>query len=627
MELHDAKLADFSVAGCIAAALPTPKERSVAKWAADNVKVFGARGESYDPTRTPWCIAPLECVDDGLTRTVTFVKPVQAGGSVIGEIALCRWIACHTGGDLQYNWEDDGKADERWEKRVEKILKSVEQVKKIWPSERGKDNKGMVVFPHCSLTMQGVFTESNVDSDSIRFQVNEEIHNWESGRLSQAKDRTSAYWNSVTVNISNASDVGDQLHTEFKSGTQEHWEVKCPGCGSYHELRTAWDEKDPTLGGLRYDSKDCMTEDGEYDYNKIEQTIRYQMPCGHEVKDDVSVRRKMSLEGRYGAPKNPGAQISNRSFTLEAVSVDYIPWVKLIQEKHRALHAMKRGDHEPYRSYVKRRECKFWDLEERLVARSEVVLSLGRRKGRDGIPDRFARYFALDRQQGTLAAGEFPHWWLVIRDAAKNGNSLLVWEGKCLTDEDALGVIKDHGCLMRHGVADSGDDTRHVYQFCLLNGINAIKGSAQDLFHHSDGSKKIYGVETPLHKMVESPSVYPYKHAYVDKDLRLVPHIDEPLFWHYSNSGLRSRFEWIRSSSSPFLFETPGDVSEDYKKHMRAWRLDEVRLGKTKQITHEWRQVGRRDDLHKCEQYIVMLMEMSGLIGALPSQEHDKEAV
>ena len=30
-----------------------------------------------------------------------------------------------TGGDVQYNWEDDRKAGERWEKRVEKILKAA----------------------------------------------------------------------------------------------------------------------------------------------------------------------------------------------------------------------------------------------------------------------------------------------------------------------------------------------------------------------------------------------------------------------------------------------------------------------------------------------------------------------
>jgi hypothetical protein len=62
-------------------------------------------------------------------------------------------------------------------------------------------------------------------------------------------------------------------------------------------------------------------------------------------------------------------------------------------------------------------------------------------------------------------------------------------------------------------------------------------------------------------------------------------------------------------------WDVPEDVSEDYKKHMEAWQLDERRAGPRKELVSEWRQVARRDDLHKCEQYIVMLMEKAGLVG------------
>jgi hypothetical protein len=593
-------------------AIPAERESSVVRWAEQHVKVFGARGEEFKSEATPWTVEPLERGDDGVTRMITFVKPVQSGGSVVGEALLSRWISCHYGGDVQYNWEDDIKAGERWMKRVEKIFKACGPLMELAPRNPDRWRKGLVIFPHLSFTMQGVVTDSNVASDSIRFQVNEEIHNWTAGRLKQAFNRTTAYWNSVTVNISNAGLVGDQLHVAFDSGTQQPWEVKCPGCRQYHVMQTRWDDKRPDLGGLRYDAEKRDT--GDYSYQQILSTLRYQMPCGALIHESPTERRALSLSGRYGEPLNLSAPLTNRSYTLDGVSVDYIPWIKLIEEKHDALRALRYGDPEPFKTYTKERECRFWDPEERPLV-GKIVLTSSVKKNRDGLHGHTMRAFALDRQQGTLKLGELPHWWLVIRDIMPNGDSLLVFEGKLKTDADAIGVLKEHGCTMRWGVADSGDDTRHVYQFCLEHGINAIKGGDEMFYRHPNGAKRIFSEEKPLHAMIGAPSVFPYQLGPIGSKYGMVPHKDEPLFWHYSKVGLLDRLAYLRGKDCICKWEVPADVSDDYKKHMEAWELDETKKGISKEVVHTWRQVRKRDDLNKCEQYIAMLFEMAGLIG------------
>lgn len=595
------------------AAIPAERERSVAKWGERHVKTYGVRGNKFDPVKTPWIIEPLERTDDGMTRVVTVVGPVQSAKSVIEEVAVCRWLATNSGGDVQWNFQDDEFADDRYDKRIRRILDNCEPVENRRPRNE-REKKGLILFPHCSLTIQGVFTRKNVASDSIRFQANDEIHLWEPGRLLQAHNRTTACWNSIVVNVSNASVMGDQLHTALVGGTHQAWEVRCPACGKHHVMRTLWDKDHPELGGLRYDAEGCRMEGGDYDYQKMLGTIRYQMPCGAEVRDDTAIRRAMSMGGRYGEPRNKGALLTHRSYTMDGVSIDYIPWVKLIQEKHESLKAMRYGDPEPYKRYLQERECRFWDPEERPLS-GRIVVTSNVKKNRDGLKGRFARYFSLDRQQGSLKAGELPHWWLVIRDVMPNGDSMLVWEGRCLTDDDAIGVIKEHGCMMRHGVADSGDDTTHVYQFCLRHGINAIKGSGEPFLRHKDGARRIYSEERPLHLMLNAPPTKSYQRKFIDKEFRLVPHVDEPLFWFYSNPGLMDRFYWLRGEKSVVEFGIPEDVSLDYRKHMEAWTLEERRTAKSNQLVSQWVQVSRRDDLHKCEQYIVMLMEMAGLIG------------
>ena len=268
----------------------------------------------------------MESALDVHNRRVTFVKPVQSGGSTAGEGVMCYLLATASGGDVQYNWQNDLKADERWEKRVERILRACQPVMSRWPADKNKARRGLVIFPHnCSLTMQGVLTARNVASDSVRYQINEELHDedgWLPGRLAQATGRLTAYWDHYQLNISNAGRKGSELHAIYEAGTQQHWEVLCPGCGRYHVMRGEWRDNEAHLGGLRYTSDGCKDDTGRYDYGRLAPTIRYQMPCGHTVPDDVSARRGLALSGRYGAPTNPGAAPGKfqHSSTSEAVS-------------------------------------------------------------------------------------------------------------------------------------------------------------------------------------------------------------------------------------------------------------------------------------------------------------------
>lgn len=588
-----------------------PRPPDPIDFAHEHVRLPGsARSERFDISITPWLKEPLQRIADGITRVITFVKPVQCGGSVLGEIALLFWIM-YGRGFLQYNWQDDVKAKDRWESRFEKVLKACAAVlQRIQSLDRFEATKGEIDFGNVFFRMQGAFNPNNLDSDSVRYQINEEVHNWEPGHLQKAYGRTTAIWNYKILNISNAGKKGDQLHQALHEGTLQPWEVQCPGCNQFHSMNTRWDERRPDLGGLRYDATGCRREDGSYDYNKLEGTIRFQMPCGYPVHDTPRERRALSLGGRYCWPTNTGAHISNRSYTIEGVAVDYIPWLKLIQEKHKALFARRHGDPEPWRRYVTERECGFYDPEDIPVV-GRIVLNTDVKKEREGLPNRVMRAFALDRQQGEAAKNEFPHWWLVIRDVDEAGNSRLVWEGKVETDENVISLLDEHECERHHGVADSGDDTTHVYLFCLKYGISAIKGGGQAWYSHPDGSRRIFGVEKPLHTMINRDPLYPYVQIAGGE---WVPDPREPLFFLYSKAGIRERLAWLRASTK---WEVPGDVSDDYQKHMESEEMVTRKHPRTGEVIHEFRQLKERNDLYVCECYIGMQIEMAGLIGAV----------
>lgn len=613
------------LADCFRSGIPPAPVTSVCDWARENVQLVGsARSAAYDPDITPWTRDVIETAADGVTQICTFVKPVQAGGSVAGEIALCFLIATSPGGDAQYNWTNSEKALERWDKRIEKILLASPAVRARWPADRHKAKRGMVIMPHMNLTVQGVFSADNLDSDSIRIQINEEIHAWEAGRLAKAYNRQTAFWNAYALNISNAGTKGDQLHKAFLSGTQEHWETRCPGCGVYHAMFIRAEDGAP--GGLRYDADGCRREDGTYDYNRLESTVRYEFPCcGYVVRDTPSERRALSMSSRYSPPRNAGALRAHRSFTFEAVSVDYIPFLKLIQEKHDALRALRGGDPIPWMRYLQERESKFWDESEHRGSSRPVVISPEVVKSRDGMADRMMRVATVDKQRGVAEDGELPHYWALIMDWGRDGSSLVVWEGKILTDSDLLAILADHKVDPWLTYVDSGDDTIEVYKLCARHGFNALKGDKVSTFFNPQKKRRLpYTDEKALWEMM--PTARP---AYPRVRLaggQFGNHPREPLFVRYSKHGVREILFHLQNSERPPTI--PKDVGEDFRRHMAA----EERVMKANPDGAQvpvWKcPPKRRNDLFVCMCYQAMVAHMAGLIGAVditPSAEESHE--
>ena len=596
---------------------PPKPPADIIAWAESNVRLVGSvLSEHYDSDITPWTKEPLKYCADPDTRIVTLVKPIQTGGSRVGLIALCWW-AKYGYGHIQYNWEKDDKAADKWQRETLPTLQSCQCLD--WSGERYDSVICNATFARTFIAAQGVFIPENLDSDSIPYQVNEEIHAWKPGHLAKARGRQTAVLFPKALDISNAGMVGDQLQVAFDNGTAQRWEVHCPGCKQYHEMRTRWDERRPDLGGLRYDAEGCRMENGRYDYNKLAPTVRYQMPCGYVVPEEPRARRALSLSGRYSAPRNPGAHLSHRSYAYEAVAVDFIPWLVLIKEKHDALRALKLGDGEPWRKYIQERECAFYDRKDGNPFIGKIIVNTSRAKSREGLKDRSARFFVLDRQKGMHREGESPHWWMVIRDAMPNGDSELVFEGKLYTESDIVNTLDEYAVNRTSGALDATWDTSNVTDLAFRLGVHCFFVTPEASFSHGTEGRKIFSREEPLHKYLNRAPKFDYtlQPTGTGHDVDLLPDPLEPVYWRISKYGMMDRLGWVRGPQSGVKWEVPGDVSEDYKQQIDAWNYCKLTKenARTKEDQYGWQQVARHDHLHFCECGIVLLMEMAGLIG------------
>lgn len=571
---------------------------------------------------------------DRATRRNTLIKPVQSGGSTAGQLVIAA--QCKFGfGEIQYNWQDDGKAFDEFTKDIIPMLEKCSELR--WRGDRFDLTKAQAKFIQTLLTCQGVKGQGHLDSDTIPFQVNEELHLWKMGDLGKARRRQTACFLPKSFDISNAGyarpkgnvqkNESFELYDAFMEGTQQHWQVLCPGCKKFHVMRTRWEENRPELGGLRYDSAGCKRMDGSFNYTQMIPTIRYQMPCGYPVPFDIKHRRPLSESGRYSDPR-PDAYLPFRSYILEAVSCHHISWLELIQEKHQALRARQHGDREAWRRYVTERECQFYSEDNAPL--SGVVITTSRiKKNREGLklhPDFATRLWAADKQKGFKSRGELTHYWLVIEDVLKNCDSQIVFEGMIQTEQELFDVLKDHECQPSSGMVDASWDTKNVLEMCLRAGYNAAMGneSHRGSFLHPDGVRRFYANtesidQTIFSKLNTLPKFnrHPTKDGWVNDPL-------EPVVFVYNKAGLLANHFFIRdhklnveaNGGKDFILVTiPSDVSEDFISQNESWERVELKQAKHNDEVEGFKKVRSADHLLMCRAYIDMLKEWSGLLG------------
>lgn len=592
------------VDGAFCNAIPVPSNLSKVEWAEKYFKAIGSPLSSdWRVSFTPWLREPLEWLDDITIHEITFVGPAQdTGKSSFGEVAICDWIANHSGGDVQYNWETDSKTKDRFNKRVKKILKACGPVYDLWPKGKSRHDAktGLIIFPHLNLTMQGVESQSNLESDTISLQVNEEVHEWEPGRLGLAEARQKRVWNWKRLNLSTGGVVGDQLHQRFLDGTVQYWEERCPACKKGFVPRVKTDRDILGLGGLHYDAKRAKRANGSYDYEIIRDTIELECThCGHRMKDDPVERKRRADNAKYGEPTNKDASLSHRSIRLTGPACPNRPWVELIKKKNDAIRAMRYGDIKPYKNYIQREEADFWDETDRPHAPEVINISSTVTKNREGLPDRAVRIMQVDYQEGEAAKGEAPHYKAVIRDWLPNIDSQLVFEGMLDLPEDIESTRKEFDIDPKFVSLDSTFRSRQMYQICARYGYNALRGEDRPkMYPHGEGDEKVMRVYSTLQE------VDPFAGDREGREgLYQVPLI------RYDKQSIRDLLDLIRAQSEWIV---PKDVSDAYKKEMASEERKEFSHPRTGEQFFLWVKVAERldNDYFVCECYQALMVQI-----------------
>jgi hypothetical protein len=610
-----------------------PQElEEVVSWSDKYYKVLTNDRDLFCSDESPWLIEPLQMADDPLVYRLTYVKPVQCGaGTSLGEIIILRRIL-DSNGLLCYYWPTDDKAKDRWEKWTERRLRACKPVRDRMPDEY---ENMLVKFPNITVSMCGVFANSNLTSDTVEIIIGDEVHLWPAGAVAKANGRQTLVQFPKLILVSNSGFKGDQLHQEYNQGTQQVFENWCPGCGQYHVMRTQYDDKRPDLGGLCYDTAGCKMDDGTFDYNRLKPTLHYRFPCGYKMFDDIAERRKSAKQGRYCEPQNKGALLSHRSYTFQAVSCHTVRWLDLVKEKHTALRNLKAGEDTAWRVYLQERDCVFYDPMEHRPFQGQIVVTAGTTTTREGLKNEAVKLWAADWQKGYRHLGELSHYWLVIESVLIDCNSQVIFAGKADDESELLGILKDHGITEDDGggivdglIDASYDQGKHILSFCFRAGTNAVMGntSGKGTWRWPDGSWQYFSPKKFIYKELNlTEPRYPLlmtREGYIENPA-------EPYIIMYSKAGILKNHFFIRDMKTNVLANNPkatpadyierivpADIGEEYLKHHEAWERDSsTRAKKNQQEVEGFRKVSKADHLMSCTCYIDLMKDLTGLLG------------
>jgi phage terminase large subunit GpA-like protein len=594
--------------------IPVADRRPTAQWAEEEgFKLPGSlRSGRFRIDIAPWLKLPFEFSDDPEVRRLTLIAAVQSSKSTLGEVVIGRRMATDPG-NMLYNWEDEGKAEDLWNERIERTIRQADQIKYRLPPKEVKQRKMEIQFRDgFYFRIQGIKATKSRQSKSVRYLVNEEVKDWEPGALTDIRKRVTASWNSFELNISPASNERDELHQLWGESSQHVFHIPCPNCGHLQIpiFRTSKDKR----GGLHFCDKDNQAEHnqckhpdtGVYDYTAISEFCYYECEeCGERIKDTPSERSYLADNGDY-LSLNPKAQQSDKGCSWNALIVPWVPWVSLIKEFHQSVLALKYGDISLYKDFVQKREVLFFSDQMDDVVGPEITLSKGIKKTREGLGDEAQfRFMMVDKQRGSPRKGEAPHYWVTVRDW-KPGASAQVFEGKLQTEEELEQLRIEHNVEPFLVAVDSGDGmtTIDVYKMCAKYGYIAIKGEDKSGYPHIvDGNKTIRRYS-------------PDQTAYATGDNGEQIPITLVL---YSKQGIRDALHYLRTAED-FDFQIPEDVSNDYQKHMDSEQLVDWHIPKTGQTVKVWRQMKRRNDLFVCECYQALFADIAGIIG-MPVQQ------
>lgn len=575
--------------------------RPIWQWAEDHITLpHSARRSFFSSDTAPYIKAPLEALQSPSVRECTVVAAVQSSKSTIAEV-YANWIISEDPGPVMWNFQTDDDAKTAAETRIWPMFNRCKPVAAKIQQGNSKRRTQTVIFNDGSfLVIQGANAPSNLQSQSIRYLINDEVWLWPAGHLDEARKRVTAFWNSKILNVTSGGVVGDDVDMAFRAGTMCEWSFECPKCRTVQPWKWSqlkWDDNTTT-----------RTLTGEWKLQEVAKTIRYECAgesCKQTFIDQPNIRKALNARGVYRAMnENP---VPNKvSFHWNALAVEWIPWASLVNEFLAAVDAARHAVMLPLQEFTQKRLAEQW--EERAPEDKVTVPSSDYNQGDDWELEKM-RFMTVDVQED--------HFWYVIRAWAENGASRLVRCGKLGTFDDVRECQQENRVPDKCVLPDAAHRTREVYFWSCVYGWTCVIGSDKKSFSHQcrDGKVKTSLISKPERG---DPLMGAHRQAFATGRMKT----RYATVFHWSGPGIKDVLESHARGRGP-EWQIPRDTPDEWFIHMRS----EIKVVRRHPFTGRpetvWKLIGKKQNhMRDCECEQIVAAVIARLLGdGLPENE------
>lgn len=499
-------------------------------------------------------IAPFDALQNDSVRSVTILKPVRGGGSMVADMWV-PWLVANDPGPLMWNMQTDKIAEDHAETRAMPILENCIPTRELFPKDRNKKRKTEVIFSNgMPIYIQGP-SIGNLQSKGIRYLINDELWIWKPGRLADAKARTADFeeiQSSTILNVSQAGVEDDDLDVEWGASLQHEWLITCLSCG--HKMVAKWSNfrADGSRWGVVWDD-DETTRDarGEWVMSRVLESVRFECEkCGHPHSDTPRTRQEWNRLGEYRV-MNPGANPRNHGYHW--ISVIHRNMTKLVEKFLRAKDAFSRGSIEPLKEFFQKEMAESWS---EMAAFDPGKQTAAVYDVKSDWPEEKHRFLTIDVQQ----EGEF---YYVLR-AWSDKEARRLDYGHLFSFDAIEQKQAEFGVPANHVAIDSGYRTREVYSYCCKNGWTAFKGESVEHFTHSVRRGKLKDFVRRSYSTPAKGDPEAGKRRQGQRFCKLV---------RWSNPAIKDRLKRLRDGKGVKWQHTQTKESEDeleYERQMRA---------------------------------------------------------
>jgi hypothetical protein len=570
-------------------------------------------------------------------------------------LCLLAWAIAEDPGPILWVTKSITEARKFAKTRLLPLLERCGPVASKLPTRRGYANTLEIYFPGAPLIITGAESTASLQSTPFRYIFLDEVRNYPPGALEMVSKRTRSYtYNYKKVVISTADEEGDAVDRAFLNGDQRHYEVKCPGCGHFQELR--WKAKEDK-GGLKWettatdvvvmkngeqlegrieetpegelvmrapDSRDdrslklddiadlrrATKPDGRYNFDRLKETVRYECEaCGHRIHDTPTERKFLTSEGNgRWVPHNLNAPSNYRSYTWSALLPWWTSWKDQVVEFLAAKHAMQWNDFVPLKDHINETRGESWTDRLR-YAGDEKFIHLRSRlyDPREKWEHEVRRFATIDVQ-----AEGGRHFWLCIRAWALAASSRLLFYGKLWSIEELRQLLAEWNVAPGNVGIDAATFTSEVYKYCVESGYQwkPMKGDDRPAFRVPDGMghsrTMIYTINRadPAIGTAQQGRVRPLNQWIWSKPAAL----DRLALFQHGMSG-----DW--QIFAPWEDKAIVGVSDDYALQVTAYErreeYDTRGVRKTK-----WHQKRRHDHATSCEMMQIVCAAATDILSA-----------